>query len=122
MLSSTGNTLKRTLESCTNSFVFRPFELLLNRTTTMDHDMLAAMVMSASTKTRRLVMKCAATANAAGANNNVKNVNTKVSLPLPETFVHGHGQDSLICDIIVDSGPEQAYKEVLGEALGSLKE
>ena len=84
----------------------------------MDHEMLAAMVMSTSTKTRRLVVKFPATANAAGAN--VKNVNTKVILPLLETFVPEHGQDFLTCDIIVDAGPEQAYKEVLGEALGTL--
>ena len=87
----------------------------------MDHDMLAAMAMSTSTKTRRLVVKCAVTVNVTGANINVKNVNTKVILPLLETFVHKHGQDSLTCDIIVDSGPEQAYKGALGEALGALK-
>ena len=80
MLGSTGNTLKRTFESCTNSFVFHPFELLLNRTTTMDHDMLAAIGRSTSTKARRLVVKCAATANAAGTNINIKNVNT-IGLP-----------------------------------------
>ena len=121
MLGSTSNNLNLALESRTNSFVFCPFELLLNRTTTMDHDMLAALVMSTNTKTHRLVMKCAATANAAGANINIKNVNTKVILPLLETFVHKHGQDFLVCDIIMDSGPEQAYKVVPGEALGALK-
>ena len=42
----------------------------------MDHDMLAAISRSTSTKTRRLVVKCAATANAVGANITVKNVNT----------------------------------------------
>ena len=87
----------------------------------MDRDMLAAMVMLTNTKTRRLVVKCAATANTAGVNINVKNANTKVILPLLETFVQEHGQDSLACDIIVDSGPEQAYKVVPGEALGALK-
>ena len=84
----------------------------------MDHDMLAAIGRSTSTKTRRLVVKCAATANAAGANITVKNVNTKVILPLLETFATKHGQDSLTCDIIVDSWSEQAYTEVLGEVLG----
>ena len=77
MLGSTSNNLNLTLESRTNSSVYRPFDLLLNRTTTMDHDMLAAMVMSTSTKTRRLVVKCAETANAAVAN---IIANTKVRL------------------------------------------
>ena len=77
----------------------------------MDHDMLAAMVMPTNTKTRRLVVKCAATANAAGANINIKNVITKVILPLLETFVHEHGKESFAC----------AYKMVPGEALGALK-
>ena len=115
MLGSTSNNLNLTLESRTNSFVYRPFDLLLNRNTTMDHDMLAAMVMLTSTKTRRLVVKCAATAKS--TNINVKNVITKVILPLLETFVHKQGQNSLTCKFIVDSWSEQAYKDVLGEAL-----
>ena len=71
------NNLNLTLESRTNSFVYRPFNLLLNRTTTMDHDMLAAMAMLTSTKTCRKVVKCAVTANTAGANTIA---NTKVHL------------------------------------------
>ena len=104
MLGSTSNNLNLTFESRTNSFVYCPFDLLLNRITTMDHDMLAAMVMSTSTKTCRIVVKFAVTANTAVATVNVKNANTKVILLLLETFVHKHGQNSLACDIIVDSG------------------
>ena len=48
----------------------------MNRTTIMDHDMLAAIGRSTSTKACRLVVKCAATANTAGANITAKNVNT----------------------------------------------
>ena len=50
---ATSNNLNLKLESRTNSFVYHPFDLLLNRTTTMDHDMLATMAMLTSTKTRR---------------------------------------------------------------------
>ena len=74
---ATSNNLNLTLESHTNSFDYRQFDLLLNRTTTMDRDMRARMAMLTSTKTRQLVVKCAATANAAGAN---IIANTKVRL------------------------------------------
>ena len=46
----------------------------------MGHEILAAIGRSASTKTRQLVVKCAATANAAGANITAKNVNM-IGLP-----------------------------------------
>ena len=53
----------------------------------MDQDMLAAMAMSTSTKTRQLVLKCVVTANATVATISVKSVPSKVILPLLETFV-----------------------------------
>ena len=77
------------------------------------------MAVLTSTKTHQLVLKCAATANVAGVNINVKSVLSKVILPLLETFVQERGQNSLTCDIIVDSWLEQVYKEVLRDALGS---
>ncbi len=46
----------------------------------MDEDMLAAIVMANGKKTGRIVVKCAATANAAGANITEKSVNT-IGLP-----------------------------------------
>ena len=54
---------------------------------TTDQDMLAAIAASTSPKTHHLVVKCAATANTAGANIIVKNIPTKVRLPPLQAFV-----------------------------------
>ena len=89
----------------------------MNRSNTLDSEVLQAAGQADKLRRRQLVVKLATNANAGGANITTTNVNSKTIIQQLDNFAKGTA-GSILADLSIPTWNQQTYLDMLGDDLG----